>query len=83
MLRESDAVKAQLDGPVDQVCRVDERTVRKNFRVKVKVKRLHGQPLPFPELGILARPLFRKDRKQIEGGSQERWEAVPFPRGTV
>jgi hypothetical protein len=49
MLGQGYAVKVQLDGLVDQVCRIDEGTVRKDFRVKVKVKRLHGHPLPFPE----------------------------------
>jgi hypothetical protein len=49
MLRQGDPLEAQLDRPLDQVFGVDERAVRKDFRVKVKVKRLHGHPLSFPE----------------------------------
>jgi hypothetical protein len=44
MFRQGDPVKAQLDGPPDQVWGVDEGAVGKDSGMEVKVKSLHKKP---------------------------------------
>jgi len=51
MLRQSDTLKPEPDRLLDQVFRVDEGAVRKDFRMEVKVKGLHNKSLLSPKSG--------------------------------